>query len=51
MIDKVIRIEHFYLGYKKNKLVLKDVDFEVKKAPLQLSQDRAERVKLPCVKL
>lgn len=31
MIDKVIRTEHFYFGYKKNKLVLKDVDFEVKK--------------------
>lgn len=49
-METVAELKHFYFAYKKNNLVLHDIDFKIEKALLPLSQVRAAAAKQRCAR-
>lgn len=50
-MESVINVENFYFAYKKSDLVLRDINFEIKKAASPLSPDRVVPARQRCARL
>ena len=50
-MESVINVENFYFAYKKSDLVLRDINFEIKKGSFTVITDRAVPARQRCARL